>query len=110
MEKDTKFLNQLLDFAKLNLKWEEVRKELAQHKFMEDFWTWQVDEIYEGCKVEGGCLYDSQGTLLSENGESMNESIPYFVNQSTGYGEDDYYGTLFVQVEEGTFVSILFRS
>ena len=110
MEKDTNFLNQLLDFAKLSLKYNEARKELNKHRFMQDFMTWEVDGIYENCVVKNGCLYDNIRLLLSEDGSCMDESIPYFVNQSTGYCEDDYYGTLFIQVKEGTFVAISYRS
>ncbi len=38
----------------------------------------------------------------------MDEEVPYFVNQLTGYLGDDYYGTLYIQVNKdfNTFVAV----
>ncbi len=76
----------------------------------EDFFCdieWCVLGIYRNCKIEDGVLYDSEGNDLSNDGNCMDEDIPYFVNQYTGYICDDYHGTMYVKVDdENTFVSI----
>lgn len=68
---------------------------------------WQILKIYYGCQVVDGKLYDSGNHLLSRDGCCMNDPLGYFVNQSTGYCDDDYYGTMFFQVDDkGTFVAV----
>ena len=70
---------------------------------------WGVTGIYTGCTIKDGCLYDSRGNLLSNDDGCMDEGIPYFVNQTTGYCEDDYHGTMFIKVDdENTFVAITY--
>ncbi len=68
---------------------------------------WGVNAVYADCIIKDGYLYDSEGELLSNDGGCMDEDVPYFVNQHTGYCEDDYYGTMFIKVDEqNTFVAI----
>lgn len=79
----------------------------------EDFFfgmEWGVVDIYRNCKIEDGVLYDAEGNALSNDGNCMDENIPYFVNQYTGYICDDYRGTMFVKVDdENTFVAIQYE-
>lgn len=76
----------------------------------EDFFfgiEWSVVDIYRKCKIENGVLYDFKGNFLSNDGNCMDEDIPYFVNQYTGYCGDDFHGTMYVKVDdENTFVAI----
>lgn len=108
MKKNSKFLQQLLKYAKLDLRDKKERSKLNKYEFLSDQGLWDITTVYKGCKVENDTLYDSEGILLSDDGCCMNESIPYFVNQSTGYCEDDFYGTLFVQVAKDTFVAVYY--
>ena len=69
--------------------------------------TWEISDILTDCKVENGVLYNADGKLLSRDGRCMKDPFGYFVNQSVGYCEDDFYGTMFVDVDgKGTFVKI----
>ena len=69
--------------------------------------TWDIRGILTDCKVENGVLYNADGKLLSRDGRCMKDPFGYFVNQSVGYCEDDFYGTMFVDVDgKGTFVKI----
>ena len=82
-------------------------KEFLQN---EDFFfgiDWAVVDIYRKCKIENGILYDFAWNALSDDGNCMDEEIPYFVNQYTGYCGDDYHGTMYVKVDDdNTFVAI----
>lgn len=104
--KDTEFLSQLFEYAKTEISQIGKREQLNNHEFLGDLDYWSVTAIYENCTIKDGCLFNNKGVMLSDDGGCMNESIPYFVNQTTGYCGDDYYGTMFVCVAEGTFVAI----
>lgn len=62
-------------------------------------------KLISGCSIRSDGLYQN-GELLSE-GEAVNDD--YFCNQSTGYCEDDYYGTVWFKTNvPGQFVEIPF--
>ena len=83
-----------------------LKEKLRNEDFFCDI-EWDVLSIYRNCKIEDGVLYDSEGYDLSNDGNCMDEAIPYFVNQYTGYLGYDYHGTMYVKVDdENTFVSI----
>lgn len=77
--------------------WRELEETLSEHYFFEHL-DWTLGEIHYNCEVREGCLYDSAGDLISQDDGCMDEEIPYFVNQTTGYLGDDYYGTMFVKL------------
>lgn len=106
MRKANKFLQQLLNYAELELNQKDEREKLNKHSFFEDLYEWDIKEIYKNCVIKDGKLYNEKGVMLSNDGGCMNESIPYFVNQSTGYCEDNYYGTMYICVGNGTFVAV----
>lgn len=108
MRKDTKFLHQLAEYAKIKSEQEEKKMQLNEQDFLSDLEDWDVVNIYHNCKVENDKLFDEKGNLLSSDGRCMNESIPYFVNQSTGYSEDDYYGTMYINVSDNTFIAVYY--
>ena len=100
-------LNNIMKYAKLHKILRDYREVLQQHEFFEDLYSWEVEKIYRNCKVDNNTLYDKEGNILSSCGGCMNEKIPYFVNQSTGYLCDNYYGSMFVKVDNNnTFVEI----
>lgn len=79
---------------------------IAEDAFFEDM-EWSIRRTHHKCEIRGGVLFSSGGELLSTDGRCMNEQIPYFVNQTTGYLGDDYYGVMFVKVDDkNTFVEI----
>ncbi len=100
-------LGLIKEFGELTAKCNLIREKLNKIYPFEDCDWNATGDIYTGCTVKDGSLYDSNGELLSQNGGCMDEEIPYFVNQYTGYCEDDYHGTMFIKVDgENTFVAI----
>ena len=89
---------------------EETRKLHEELKEWLDGMSWSPEEIYYNCTIKDGILYDSNGEELSHDGGCMDEKMPYFVNQSCGYCEDDYYGDMFYSVDDkGTFVKVSYE-
>lgn len=109
MRKAYKFLQRLHDYAKIELNQKAEMEKIGKHEFLASLNRWEIVAIYENCTIKDGCLFNEKGVMLSDDGCCMNESIPYFVNQSTGYCEDDYYGTMFVCVSKGTFVAVFYE-
>lgn len=108
MKKDNKFLKKILEYAQLELKQKEERAKLNKRDFFGDLYSWEIEAIYYNCSIKDDCLFNEKGVLLSDDGGCMDEIIPYFVNQSTGYQEDDYYGTMYVSVGNNVFVAITY--
>lgn len=105
--KNKEALGLIKELGELTEKRNLIREKLNKIYLFEDCDWDATGDVYTGCTVKDGSLYDSNGGLLSNNGGCMDEKIPYFVNQYTGYCEDDYHGTMFIKVdEEGTFVAI----
>ncbi len=100
-------LGLIKEFGELSTKINLIREKLKKIYPFDDLTDWDATGVYDGCIIKDGYLYDSKGKLLSKYGGCMNEDVPYFVNQYTGYCEDDYYGTMFIKVDEkNTFVAI----
>lgn len=92
--------------AQIEKEAQELYQELGSVWF-EDCSSISIGKIYENCTVDADGLKDAHGNLLSEDGACMDEPLGYFVNQTTGYLGDDYYGTMFVVVDDkGTFVAV----
>lgn len=102
------FQTQLLKYAKVSLREQKLFNELRQDEFFYDMWEWHVCKIHEGCTVKDGNLYDGNGTLLCKGGSCMDEEVPHFVHQAVSCC-GDYYGTVYAQVAEGTFVALAYR-
>jgi hypothetical protein len=87
-----------------------IKETLGKSEFFEDLSEWGVVGIYYNCKIKNGKLYTDKDELLSDNGICMDEEIPYFVNQYTGYCGDDFYGTMFIRVGDlNTFVAVAYE-
>lgn len=87
-----------------------IKETLDKSEFFEDLLSWDVVGIYYNCKIKNGKLYTDTDELLSGDGRCMDEEIPYFVNQHTGYCEDNYYGTMFIRVGDlNTFVVVAYE-
>lgn len=87
-----------------------IKETLGKSEFFEELSSWGVVCIYYNCKIENGKLFTNKGELLSDDGRCMDEEIPYFVNQHTGYCGDDYYGTMFIRVGDlNTFVAVAYE-
>ena len=96
----------LLRLAEITAEANEIYDYLKKDWF-EDMWGFGASKIYRGCTIDDEGLKDSNGDLLSGDGRCMDEPLGYFVNQWTGYCEDDYHGTMYVSVDdEGTFVAV----
>lgn len=105
--KEKQLLRAIKKIAKLSIKLTKLREKMNESYFFEDLLSWGCTDIYKHCSIKDGVLYDNKGRELSNDGNCMTESIPYFVNQSTGYCGDDYYGTMFVKVDnKNTFIAI----
>lgn len=87
-----------------------IKETLGKSEFFKELSSWGVVCIYYNCKIENGKLFTNKGELLSDDGRCMDEEIPYFVNQHTGYCGDDYYGTMFIRVDDlNTFVTVAYE-
>lgn len=87
-----------------------IKEKLQENEFFEDLLSWGVVDIYYNCKIKDGKLYTDTDKLLSNDGKCMDEEIPYFVNQHTGYCGDDFYGTMFIRVDDlNTFVAVAYE-
>lgn len=105
--KEKQVLRAIKKIAKLTIKLRKLREKMDKLYFFEDLLAWDCTDIYTNCSIKNGVLYDSKGNELSNDGNCMNEVIPYFVNQCTGYCGDDFYGTMFVKVDnKNTFIAI----
>ena len=92
--------------AELAVQISNARKLLAEEEFFKDLDSWEIGFIHRNCRVENDRLYTSKGILLSSD-SCMDENIPYFVNQCNGSLGDDYYGTMYINVDNNnTFVEI----
>ncbi len=109
MNKDNKFLKKILDYARIDLQQQKARENLNEHEFFEGMSYWSIVGVYYNCYIKEDCLYDEKGNLLSNDGRCMDKELPYFCNQKTGYIEDDYYGTVYINVENNTFVAIYYN-
>lgn len=101
-----KFFKQLLKYAKTETEQGSRREKLNESPLLRELYDWNIIAIYNNCRVLNGCLFDSEDKLLSNSGISKEEDIVYFVNQETGYHEDNFYGTMYIQVSKKTFVAI----
>lgn len=62
--------------------------------------------LIHGCKVIDGELYQN-GEQLTNGGGCVDDD--YFVNQSTGYFGDDFYGTVYYRTDvPGEYVAVPF--
>ena len=103
-------LGLIKELGELNTKRNLIIENLKKIYPFEDCTDWDATGVYTGCTVKDGCLYDSEGELLCNDGMCMDEEIPYFVNQYAGYCEDDYYGTMFIKVDDdNTFVAVQYE-
>ena len=101
-----KFLKQLFKYAKTKTKQNGRIEELSKSHFFQDLYDWSIIAIYNNCRVLNGCLFDSEDKLLSNSGIYKEGDIIYFVNQEMGYHEDNFYGTMYIQVSKKTFVAV----
>lgn len=107
--KSKEVLGLIKELAELESKIGLLHEKLSKIYPFDECMCWGCTGIYTGCTIEDGCLYDSRGNLLSNDDGCTDEAIPYFVNQTTGYCEDDYHGTMFIKVDdENTFVAITY--
>lgn len=96
----------LLHLAEITQEAEKLSHELYEEWFS-DFMDYRAGQILYSCTIDSEGLKNSAGELLSADGRCMDEPLPYFVNQSCGYCEDDFYGTMYVSVDDkGTFVAV----
>lgn len=111
MQTNTKeALNLIKELGEVTKKYNLIREKLEMIYPFDELMDWGVTGVYPGCTIKDDMLYDSQGELLSDDGRCMDEGIPYFVNQTTGYLGDDYHGTMFIKVDdENTFVAITYE-
>lgn len=96
----------LLRLAEITIEQEKLIKELHDEWF-DDLCYFNASRILTGCTVDDEGLKNSNGELISREGGCMDEPLGYFVNQWSGYCEDDFYGDMYVPVDDkGTFVEV----
>lgn len=96
----------LYHMAELQAELDFLKAQITADGWLDDC-DWDVGEIITGCKVKDGVLYDCDGEEISDDCRCLDEPLGYAVNQSCGYCEDDFYGTMFFPVDnKGTIVSV----
>jgi len=104
---DKESVSKIKHWAEVSREVDQLCAEIKKIYPFEDVSYFYFTAIHENCKVEDGRLYSANGTLLCNDGRCMDEDVPYFVDQSCGYCEDDYYGTMFIMVDEiNTFIEV----
>lgn len=104
-----KALKTLLQLSRVHQKEEELKALVSEIDLFDDI-EWSYEATYTNCTIKDGVLYSESGNKLSTDGRCMSEDIPYFVNQHTGYCCDDFYGTMYIKVNDmNTFVAISFE-
>lgn len=64
----------------------------------------ETAHFVSGCKEKDGHLYN-KGHMLADS-----KADEYYVNQSVGYCEDNFFGTLYFKTDvPGTFVAVWFE-
>lgn len=82
---------------------EHLVKKLAQKDFDIDGVRWFEAQLVSGLSVKGEYLCEGDERIAKENGD-------YFVNQWTGYCEDDYYGYLYFKTDvPGQYVKVYYE-
>lgn len=104
-------LKQIFRLAKHQMIVKQISNFLNKYDYFSSLSSWYVDCIYYHCHIkDDGYLYTCNDVLLSKDGRCMDEYIPYFVNQSCGYCGDDFFGVMFIKVDDdNTFVSIRYE-
>lgn len=98
---------ELKQIAEINQKRTELANALFEKMDLDGLHI-ESAEFIKNCVAEEGHLYDRDGNQLDNCGLVDDE---YYCNQSRGYLEDDYYGTLYYATDEnGTFVKISFST
>lgn len=98
---------ELKQIAQINEKRNELLNMLFEKTELDGLQP-ETAEFIKDCRIENGHLYDSDGNRLDNCGLVNDE---YYCNQSKGYLDDVYYGTLYYATDEkGTFVKISFNT
>lgn len=96
----------LLLLAKINIERERLYKELHE-TFLEDCDYFDATQILYNCTIDDEGLKDAEGEIICCDGRCMDDPLGYFVEQWTGYCEDDYHGTMYFPVDDnGTVVVV----
>ena len=99
----------LLRLAEITIEQEKLYKELHDEWF-DDMCYFNASRILTGCTVDEEGLKNSDGELVCRDGRCMDEPLGYFVEQWSGYCEDDYHGYMYVSIDDkGTFVEVNYQ-
>lgn len=63
-------------------------------------------ELIKGCYVREDVLYSKDGKKIATGG--LVDDL-YFVDQRTGYCEDDFYGNMYFPVGDGEYVKVYYK-
>lgn len=95
-----KFLKTIYQIATLKKQLDNIlsRKQVKDGLDIETFTSFTINGFERNCIERNHNLYDCDGNYIAE------EVDFYYVNQSSGYCEDDYYGALYYKISDGLFV------
>lgn len=101
-------LNTIFKIAILNNK---INKILARPQVVEVFEDigFNIDGFEYNCTEKNGLLYHNNGNPIAEGDKYSSTGMIddlYYVDQHTGYLEDDYYGIMYYKISDGLFVKI----
>lgn len=103
------FLKTIFEIASLKSKINKIflRPQVAEE--FDDMTYFKVEGFERNCVEQNCLLYDSNGNYLAEGSKwdstGMVDDL-YYVNQHSGYLEDDYYGTMYYKISDKLFVKV----
>lgn len=106
------FLKTIFEIASLKSKINKIflRPQVAEE--FEDMTYFEVEGFERNCIEQNGLLYDSNGCCLAEGDKweptGMIDNL-YYVDQHSGYLEDDYYGTMYYKISDKLFVKVSYN-
>lgn len=102
-------LDEIFKIASLQDKINKIllRRQVAEE--FDDMTYFKVEGFERNCVEQNCLLYDRNGNYLAEGSKSdptgMIDDL-YYVNQHSGYLEDDYYGTMYYKISDKLFVKV----
>lgn len=101
-------LNTIFKIAILHDKIDKILARPQITEIFEDI-NFNISGFEHNCTEQNGLLYHSNGNPIAEGDKYSSTGMIddlYYIDQHTGYPEDDYYGTMYYKISDGLFVKI----
>lgn len=104
-----KLLDTIFEIASLQSKINKIlsRNQVAEE--FEDMTFFKIEGFERNCIEQNSALYAGDGYYIADGDKyeptGMIDDL-YYVNQHSGYLEDDYYGTMYYKISDKLFVKV----